>query len=62
MNYNIISDEQFSEIKNSLVNFIIRVTSQNEPKRDSEIAILPEITRMTLCYFGEDGYFPSRTA
>ena len=57
-----LTNEQFSAVKNSLVDFITRVASDDLRKRDSEIAILPEITRMTLCYFAEDGYFPSRTA
>ena len=46
-----LNNEQISAIKNSLVNFVVRVASQNETKRDSETQILPDITNILLNTF-----------
>ena len=51
MDFEKLNNEQISSIKKSLVNFVIRVSSQNEIKRDSETAILPDIIHILLGYF-----------
>ena len=51
MDFDKLNNEQISAIKKSLVNFVIRVTSQNETKREAETAILPDIIHILLGYF-----------
>ena len=46
-----LNNEELAAVKKSLVNFVIRVSSQNEIKRDSETAILPDIIHILLGYF-----------
>ena len=46
-----LNNEQLAAVKNSLVNFVIRVSSQNETKREAETAILPDIIHILLGYF-----------
>ena len=51
MDFDKLNNEQISAVINSLVNFVIRVTSQNETKREAETAILPDIIHILLGYF-----------
>ena len=46
-----LNNEELAAVKKSLVNFVIRVSSQNETKREAETAILPDIIHILLGYF-----------
>ncbi len=44
----LLQKNQEEQVKNSLVDFVVRVCDYSKPKRDVEIAVLPEIVHVLL--------------
>ncbi len=47
----LLHKEQEEQIRNSLIDFVVRVCDYSKPKRDVEIAVLPEIINVLLDRF-----------
>lgn len=47
----LLDNNQEEQVKNSLVDFVIRVCDYSKPKRDVEIAVLPDIVHTLLDRF-----------
>ena len=51
MDTRLLDKNQEEQVKNSLVDFVVRVCDNSKPKRDVEIAVLPDIVLTLLDRF-----------